>query len=321
MDMGSHAASSRRAARRCYLNQGTIYASLVRLQQRGWISAEWGVSDNNRKARFYAITRQGRKQLARGHRLLAKVDRSHGPDARIAIEGSRKMIDSFRRGWNRVLAVFRRDRLDADLEAEIASHIEAAIEENLRRGMTPEEARAAGARSFRHCGAAKEQQQEARGLPALDVLRQDLRYTFRTLRRDRALACIVILVLALGIGANVAVFSVVNTILLRPLPFREPGPPRLVRHQRRQGRPLRPDLHGCRIRGVPAPQPVIPGRDELSDLLQFHPIQADRAGRSAAHRRGAGRRELLSDAGRRARRWDGSSLRMSAEKAAVPRRC
>jgi len=46
------------------LNQGTIYASLVRLQQRGWISAEWGVSDTNRKAKFYAITRRGRKQLA-----------------------------------------------------------------------------------------------------------------------------------------------------------------------------------------------------------------------------------------------------------------
>jgi transcriptional regulator len=47
------------------LNQGTIYASLVRLQQRGWISAEWGVSDSNRKAKFYSITSQGRKQLAR----------------------------------------------------------------------------------------------------------------------------------------------------------------------------------------------------------------------------------------------------------------
>jgi PadR family transcriptional regulator len=46
------------------LNQGTIYASLVRLQQRGWISAEWGLSDNNRKAKFYTITRRGRKQLA-----------------------------------------------------------------------------------------------------------------------------------------------------------------------------------------------------------------------------------------------------------------
>jgi len=45
------------------LNQGTIYASLVRLQQRGWISAEWGISDNNRKAKFYSITKRGRKQL------------------------------------------------------------------------------------------------------------------------------------------------------------------------------------------------------------------------------------------------------------------
>jgi transcriptional regulator len=46
------------------LNQGTIYASLVRLQQRGWISAEWGTSENNRKAKFYAITKRGRKQMA-----------------------------------------------------------------------------------------------------------------------------------------------------------------------------------------------------------------------------------------------------------------
>jgi PadR family transcriptional regulator PadR len=46
------------------LNQGTIYASLVRLQERGWISAEWGTSENNRKAKFYSITKKGRKQLA-----------------------------------------------------------------------------------------------------------------------------------------------------------------------------------------------------------------------------------------------------------------
>src|SRR5258708_35699385 len=46
------------------LNQGTIYASLIRLQQRGWIDAEWGTSDNNRKAKFYSITRAGRRQLA-----------------------------------------------------------------------------------------------------------------------------------------------------------------------------------------------------------------------------------------------------------------
>jgi PadR family transcriptional regulator, regulatory protein PadR len=61
------------------LNQGTIYASLVRLQQRGWISADWGTSDNNRRAKYYAITRSGRKQLAREtanwERLAAVIGR------------------------------------------------------------------------------------------------------------------------------------------------------------------------------------------------------------------------------------------------------
>jgi PadR family transcriptional regulator len=61
------------------LNQGTIYAALVRLQQRGWISAEWGTSDNNRKAKFYSITKRGRKQLAEDaaywQRLSSVMDR------------------------------------------------------------------------------------------------------------------------------------------------------------------------------------------------------------------------------------------------------
>jgi PadR family transcriptional regulator len=64
------------------LNQGTIYASLVRLEQRGWISSSWGVSGNNRKARFYAITRQGRRQLAADaehwERLAGVMDRVLG---------------------------------------------------------------------------------------------------------------------------------------------------------------------------------------------------------------------------------------------------
>jgi PadR family transcriptional regulator PadR len=61
------------------LNQGTIYASLVRLQQKGWISAEWGTSDNNRKAKFYSITRRGRRQLSEDaaywHRLASVMCR------------------------------------------------------------------------------------------------------------------------------------------------------------------------------------------------------------------------------------------------------
>src|SRR5579872_6890840 len=67
------------------LNQGTIYASLVRLQQRGWIAAEWGVSGNNRKAKFYSITRRGRKQLAQDaaywRRLTGLMGRMLAPEA------------------------------------------------------------------------------------------------------------------------------------------------------------------------------------------------------------------------------------------------
>jgi transcriptional regulator len=57
------------------LNQGTIYAALVRLQQRGWISAEWGSSDNNRKAKFYSITRSGTKQLASDMAYWARLSK------------------------------------------------------------------------------------------------------------------------------------------------------------------------------------------------------------------------------------------------------
>ncbi len=132
------------------------------------------------------------------------------------------MIDRLRETWNRAVAVFRGSPLDTDLDAEIASHIEAAIEDNLHLGMAPEEARRRALVRFGPVVRAMERHREARALPALDVLRQDLRFTLRTLRRDRAFACVVMLVLALGIGANVAVFSVVNTILLRPLNFHEP---------------------------------------------------------------------------------------------------
>src|SRR6266480_6256297 len=69
------------------LNQGTIYASLVRLQQQGWISAEWGTSDNNRKAKFYSITKQGRKQLTRDAAYWARLSTVMGRVLAFETEG------------------------------------------------------------------------------------------------------------------------------------------------------------------------------------------------------------------------------------------
>lgn len=131
-------------------------------------------------------------------------------------------MDSLRRLFQRLRSVFPNAQMDHDLDAEMAAHLDLAIEENIQRGMAPKEARRRALVRFAGVEQARQQHRESRGLPWLDVLMQDLRFTFRTMRRDRGFTIIAVVILALGIGSNIAVFSVVNTILLRPLPFRDP---------------------------------------------------------------------------------------------------
>jgi predicted permease len=131
-------------------------------------------------------------------------------------------MDSLRRLFQRLRSAFPNAQMDHDLDAEMAAHLDLAIEENIQRGMAPKEARRRALVRFGGVEQARQQHRESRGLPWLDVLMQDLRFTFRTMRRDREFTIIAVVILALGIGSNIAVFSVVNTILLRPLPFRDP---------------------------------------------------------------------------------------------------
>jgi predicted permease len=131
-------------------------------------------------------------------------------------------MSATREGLHRIRSFFQTKQRDTDLDAEIASHLEFATEENLQNGVPAEEARRRALVHFGGVAQAQEHQREARGLPWLDVLLQDLRFTLRTFARDPGFTVIAILILGLGIGANITVFSVVNTILLRPLPLRNP---------------------------------------------------------------------------------------------------
>jgi len=121
----------------------------------------------------------------------------------------------------RLRSSFANPQTDRDLDAEMESHLAMAIEENMQRGMSEQAAWRQARIQFGGVEQAKQQQREARGFRGLDILWLDLRYTFRTIRRDSVFTCVAILILTLGIGANIAVFSVVNTLMLRPLPFRD----------------------------------------------------------------------------------------------------
>src|SRR6185312_12236856 len=132
------------------------------------------------------------------------------------------MIGWLRQLLNRLRSSFPSTSQDRELDAEMASHLELATEENMKRGMSREEARRHALVKFGGTEQAKAKQHEARGFRGLDILWLDLRYTFRTMRRDPAFTLVAVLILMLGIGANIAVFSVVNTLMLRPLPFQDP---------------------------------------------------------------------------------------------------
>ncbi|MBI4902516.1 MAG: ABC transporter permease [Acidobacteria bacterium] len=153
------------------------------------------------------------------------------------------MIRALRRIWNRLLGSLLGRHRESDLAEELDAHIRLMAEENVRRGLPADEAHRRARLEFGSVESTKESYRDQRGLPFLDTTMQDLRYALCGIRKNPGFATVAILSLAIGIGANTAIFSLVNSVLLQPLAYKDPQRVFWVREVTTVGRTLVNPVH------------------------------------------------------------------------------
>jgi predicted permease len=181
----------------------------------------------------------------------------------------------------RLSSLFRRERLERELDTELRYHIDMLVEQNIARGMSADDARREAQRVFGTVAAVKDDVRDSWLSRFVEVAAQDIRYGLRSLRRNPGFALVIIVTMALGIGANTAIFSVVNGVLLRPLPYRD-GDKLVVLHHG-QGDPVTNDI------GF-SPKEMDDYRQarSLSDVVEFHNMFFNLLGREEPERLSTG---------------------------------
>ncbi len=177
----------------------------------------------------------------------------------------------------RLKSLFRREQRETELDKELGYHIDMLVEQNVRKGMAPDQARREALRVFGTVAGVKDDVRDKWLGRFVEVAAQDLRYGMRSLRRNPGFALVIIVTMALGIGANTAIFSVVNGVLLRPLPYKDGGKLIVLHHGR--GDAVANDL------GF-SPKEMDDYRQarSLSDVVEFHQMTFNLLGRAEPER-------------------------------------